>query len=411
MPARRAALVLATWGADPVWASWARTGADAGWTLEAWEGARCEAPDAVLTSPWSEPGPESVRRVVAALQGRSPSADVWLVCTSAFAPLNAMVLAAGGAGCLPRLPSAESLERIGRLAAWWPPEGGGAPLAATPGEGGPGAEMFRARGAEPDPDSPPAAAPPVGSGARVGPGTERRAPLVRGVAGVLRGVGGRAAAFLRHQVHGMRSSDGAPEGGGERPGRGAATGAIGRLPFVGTAWTRGGGSAGGCGPRASEGQAGPWWRWPEGGGAGLPTLVVLAARPGGEAAAASALEAWAARRGAGWWPVPGQTPAGAAVPARAPVPVAPTAVYLGCPWSPPPGQPSGEWRRAAAGAAVAVVSRLDAAELGAARHLARLLRVAGAADVRVWLVGPRVTEGALRELSAVLGVGCLCPHP
>lgn len=396
--------MLATWGADPVWASWARAAADAGLQLEALGGAGCEPPAAVLTSPWSESGSESVRRVVAALQGRSPS-DVWLVCTGAFAALNAMVLEAGGAGCLPRLPSRESLERIRRLAAWWPPEGWGASPAPTPGEGGPGEALFRAGGAAPAPDAPLADAPPVGAGARAVPGALRRAPLVSGVTGLLSGVGCRAAAFLRHQVRGRRS------GGGERPDGGAAIGAVGRPPFVGVSGSRGAGSAGGRGPRESEAQGGPWWGWPQGGGDGLPTLVVLAARPGGEAAAAAALGAWAARRGAGWWPVGGQRPAGAAGPALAPVPGGPTAVYLGCSWPPPPGRPSGEWRRAAAGTAVAVVSRLDAAELGAAARLVRLLRVAGAADVRVWLVGPRVTEEALGELSAVLGVRCLCPHP
>jgi len=351
-------LRLLALGDDPIWAVWAQVAALAGATLEVASAAApidTPPPDAVLISPWWQAAPVAARRAVAAVRAGGGRADVWLVCTEPSPGLRAEVLAEGAVGCLPRLPTAELIARIGRLAAWRPVE------AAVPLQ----------------PPEPEAASQPAG----------RATPVA--VAAVVRRVGrlglAAVAAWATAVAHAAR--------GGMVRVRRAAKGAHRPAPVRLAARP-----AEPRGPRPAA-AALPWWEWP----APVPqrsvALAVASALPDGCPVAAALLRTWAAHRGArlcrpGVAPPPG---GGAGV----------WALDLGSPPPPERGRVHPRLRRARVAGAVAVVIQPDLAEMQAARTLVAALAALGLKDLRVWVVGDPVPWGTLADLSVALGVPCV----
>lgn len=134
-------------GRDPVWALWAEWAAGAGVAFTVGggaDGASVPAGSIVLASAWDAPPREAV---AAARIACGQSGDVWLAFGDPWPELQVEVLAAGGAGCVPRLPDAAAVRRALRLAAWrphapavpppptwwaWPAPGAGGPAVLAP---------------------------------------------------------------------------------------------------------------------------------------------------------------------------------------------------------------------------------------------------------------------------------------
>lgn len=119
---RPAGLHIHACGADLLWSGWSEAARVAGVHLTTGEILAVAGgfPQALLVGP-GEDGPlEAVGRAIGLCGSEGGACDVWLVCAAAPPALRAAVLAIGGAGCLPRLPQPEWLERVRRLAAWRP---------------------------------------------------------------------------------------------------------------------------------------------------------------------------------------------------------------------------------------------------------------------------------------------------
>ena len=131
---------LVATGDDPVWTLWCRWAAARGIAFAAPDPNRAlpVPPDGaglvVLASPWDCPGAAAVEHA-RSLLAPGLCADVWLLGSGPSPQLQAEVLAAGGRGCLPRLPDAVAVERARRLARWWPSPPGPAPARGTPTRG------------------------------------------------------------------------------------------------------------------------------------------------------------------------------------------------------------------------------------------------------------------------------------
>jgi len=404
-------------GGDPVWADWAAVAVAAGARLTTGAvppaGANGDGGTAaVLTSPWDEDAAGAVGRAVAGLAAAGVVLDVWLVCTDPPASLRAAVLAAGGAGCLPRVPAPEWLERVERLAAWHPdpggPEAAEAAGEAVVGSGPAGGDT---------PSGPP------GSGGRVGRpvagliGAAGRVPCRVGAPPGGRAAWRRAASRLRERLADVAAPlrparrqprGGAVRAGGMAPREPPPPGTLERVPP----------------PRRPQ----AWWAWPDPDEPAGVELAVLAATPRAEPTARQVFIAWAARRGrgtalfsvdpdlpGGLLPFPrgpeGGGPAGRGDagegPDAAPRAVgAGVALYLASPPPPQLGHVHPLVGRAAGAQAAAVVTFLEVEELEAAGRLIAALRAAGARNVRAWIVGGDPPPRLLRELGVAFGVPC-----
>ncbi len=387
--------------------------------------ARIGAAAAVLVSAWDGPAVGEVQRAVAGLGAAGAVCDVWLVCSDPPPALRMDVLAAGGVGCLPRVPESRSVAHVARLARWHPgclstgPEG----ESRAAGAGGAGRAVWgvgagvdaRAEGVRRSTGTGDSRADPPRTRGAVGPESGSAGPRVRaGRPGWQAAV--PAAVVGPHKqpdrpVRQERSPQGRPSVGGPRPH-----------------------------PETSS----PWWTWPDL-DAGEVLAVAAATHPGA-VVARRALEVWAARRGRGvvvlrahptlpgcLVPDPGDGVVfGVEEEAEVRGSTAPISSQVAGSWpdldsalraagsadgrgvalalgSPPPpvlGRVHPLVRWAAQSQAVAVVALPEAAEVEASARLIAALRAQGARDVRVWLAGGSVSPRLLHDLGSALGVRC-----
>ena len=334
---------VATWGADPVWTLWRDWARARGVMVGPYP---MTGPITVLVSPWDTPPVDAVRRGVAAAGSQS---DVWLVMTGPGTELAAEVLAAGGRGCLPRVPDEAAWTKLRSVAAWWPSW----------------ARQEQAVDALSGGLAPPTAAAEVDVPTRSGYVATMRRPV---------------PAFVRQRL--LELTKGLQRGPADVAGWQRWVARWGKVwpPRGSTAWVERSRGLRRYGAARSDTGLLP---------ADDGTLLVLGPWPLAEGLPEAVLRDWLRLCNAD--------------PARV--------SCLGC--VPPPlgGQTHPAIPIAANARRVAVVTSLDWVVLGAARALIAALRAAGHPGVEAWLTGDRPTQALVKQVSVALQVPCMWVPP